>query len=133
VRAILLYEQSFDDANLDDPASVELLDLERNHPAAIHSFKDLDAIPHPLSRRRPIFPRSLPASVTHGAATVVFLIDTDGHARLPRVLAASDPAFGYAATQAVASWIFDPPTIQSHAVVARAQIPIAFAVAPPAK
>jgi TonB family protein len=126
VASGVIYEQTFDDADLADPASVDLLALEKLHPDSIRRLTDLDAIPKPVSRRAPLFPRSIPAGVTAGDATVEFLIDSDGHARLPRVISASDPAFGYAAVEAVASWIFDPPTLHGHEAVARAEIPFKF-------
>jgi TonB family protein len=133
VPAAVIYSQTFDDSDLEDPAAGDLLDLEKKRPQSIHNLGDLDAFPRPVSRRPPIFPNALAGTVTSGSATVLFLIDSDGHARLPRVVEASDPAFGYAAVEAVSSWIFDPPTFHGHAVVARAEIPILFKFESPDK
>jgi TonB family protein len=54
------------------------------------------------------------------------LVDEEGRARLPRVVSATDPAFGYAAVQAVSTWWFEPPRAAGKTVVARAQIPFRF-------
>jgi len=54
------------------------------------------------------------------------LIDLEGRARLPRVVAASDPAFGYAAVQAISDWRFEPPTVKGETVVVRARVPFSF-------
>jgi TonB family protein len=64
--------------------------------------------------------------VTSGETLIEFLIDEEGRARLPRIVSASDEAFGYAAVQAVSSWRFEPPTRGGRAVVVRVQIPITF-------
>jgi len=126
VPTAVIYDHTFDDAQLEDPVGRDLLDLEKTHPQSIHNLEALDAIPRPVSQRRPLFPRALAGNTATGSATVRFLIDGDGHAQLPRVVEATDPAFGYAAVEAVASWIFDPPTFQGHAVVTSAEIPIHF-------
>jgi TonB family protein len=122
----IMDEQTFDDAHPEDPAAERLLRLERKHPELIYGAKALDTPLRAVSRRQPIFPFALRGRVAEGSADVLFLIDTDGHARLARVAAATDPAFGYAAVEAVSSWIFDVPTVHGKAVVARAVVPIRF-------
>jgi outer membrane biosynthesis protein TonB len=57
---------------------------------------------------------------------VEFLVDEHGHARLPRVVDASAPEFGYAAVAAVALWTFEAPTAKGEPVVVRVRAPFIF-------
>jgi TonB family protein len=106
-----------------------LLSVEKKHPDRIFTLKQLDAIPKPLSRKIPLFP--LTATNPTGEAKIEVLIDTEGFVRLPRILSASDPAFGYAATQAVVAWRFESPLVKGKPVIARAVIPFSFSVQAP--
>ena len=65
-----------------------------------------------------------------GEATIEVLIDKDGWVQLPRVVSTSNPAFGWAAAQAVAVWRFEPPKVGGKAVVTRVRIPFVFSDAP---
>lgn len=105
---------------------VALLRREEKKPETILTLRDLDAPPAPLSRRPPRFPVAAVGKYAAGEALIEFLIDEEGRARLPRVVSATDDAFGYAAVQSVAQWRFEPPTRGGKPVVVRAQIPIAF-------
>ena len=67
----------------------------------------------------------------HGEAQVEFLVDEQGHAHLPRIAGASDPAFGYAAVQAVSQWLFEPPKAGGKAAVVRVVEPFEFDATPP--
>ena len=64
--------------------------------------------------------------VKGGETLIEILVDEEGRARLPRILSASDEAFGYAAVQGVAAWRFDPPKRGGRPVVVRVQIPFSF-------
>lgn len=112
-----------------DDEDLELLRREEKKPASILSARDLDRPITPLSRRPPRFPLSVKEEVTKGEALIEFLIDEEGRARLPRIVSASEEAFGYAAVQGVATWRFEPPTRGGKPVVVRAQIPLSFGVA----
>jgi TonB family protein len=131
---ILRVERDFDPDDVpglvahDDHA---LLKRERSHPDSIIGADRLDAPLQPLSRQPPVFPQALRNPVDHGTARVEFLIDTDGHARLPRIVEASDPEFGYAAVQAVAQWLFEPPKAGGKAAVVRVEVPFDFVSRPP--
>jgi outer membrane biosynthesis protein TonB len=46
--------------------------------------------------------------------------------RLPRIISATDPAFGFAAAQAVFGWQFKPPTKGGQPVVTKVRIPFGF-------
>jgi len=109
-----------------------LLRREEKKPESILSLRDLDAKLKPLSRRPPRFPLSVKAEVTKGEAVIEFLIDEDGRVRLPRIVSASEEAFGYAAVQGVATWRFEPPSRGGRPVVVRVQVPISFDDTPPA-
>lgn len=125
--SVVGFEQDFGvhDSRLVSADDDRLLRMETNHPDRIIRNADLDAPLHPIITRPPIFPRSL-AKDTRGSAVVEVLIDETGRSRLPRIISASDPAFGYAAVQAVALWTFAAPTSKGHAVVTRARIPFDF-------
>ena len=105
------------------------MDLARSiekHPEKIVSAGKLDQRLHPVSRRPPIFPAEIRSKTDHGAATVEIVIDEDGRARIPRVVSASEPAFGYAAVQAIAFWRFDPPLSGGKKVKTKVQVPFDF-------
>ena len=103
-RALLGFEQDFlpSDHNLVTEVDFRLLRLEQKHPERIARSGDLDSPIKAVITRPPIFPRSLAGHATRGEALVDLLVDEDGHARLPRVVSASEPAFGYSAVQAAA-------------------------------
>ncbi|MFI5355777.1 MAG: TonB family protein [Opitutales bacterium] len=86
----------------------------------------LDAKLQPLSEPRPAFPRRLRGKVARGQAVIGCFVDEAGQAELPHVLSATDPAFGYAACQAIAMWRFTPPRRDGQPVVVRAEIPVEF-------
>jgi TonB family protein len=115
-----------------DSDDLALLRRETKKPESIVALRDLDTAPVPRSRRPPVFPRSVPETVTKGEALVEFLIDEDGRARLPRIVSATDDAFGYAAVQSIASWRFEPPQRGGKSVVVRVQIPVNFSRTPAA-
>jgi TonB family protein len=119
------FEHEFNYANLSDDDD-SLLSMEKKHPERIVSADKLDAEPTPLSRRSPVFPVQVPPEVTKGEAVIQFLIDKEGRARIPRVVSATDPAFGYAGIQAVGTWLFTPPLSGGKPVVTRVQIPLRF-------
>jgi TonB family protein len=103
-----------------------LLRDEKKKPASIIGADKLDSPLKPLSRRPPVFPLALRGKTDQGQAQIEFLVDEEGHARLPRIAEASDPAFGYAAVQAVSQWLFEPPKAGGKAVVVRVVVPFTF-------
>lgn len=74
----------------------------------------------------PVYPSALVASAAKGSADVEFIIDRDGRARLPRVVSATQPEFGWAAATAVSQWVFEPPQRGGDALAVRVQISIGF-------
>lgn len=132
VQHLLSFEQDFSPSDLPDDAGDDLLSLEKKHPDRIFLNGALDATLKPLSQASPAFPKSLLGKTDKGEAMIEILVDEEGRVRLPRVVSASDPAFGYSAVQAVSAWWFEPPKAAGKTVVARAQIPFKFESKSPA-
>lgn len=124
----LKLDQSFSSFELRDDTSDDLLRLEKKHPERIVGGGKLDAPLKPISRRAPVFPVGVAENTTTGNAVIECLIDENGHARLPRIVSASEPAFGYAAMQAANAWWFERPTVGGKPAVARVQIPFSFSL-----
>jgi TonB family protein len=103
-----------------------LYSMEMKKSDRITVASKLDAVPKALSRRMPVFPLGVPAGTDSGTATVEFLIDKEGKVRLPRIKSASDPAFGHAAVQTVAHWLFEAPRAGGKTTITRVQVPVNF-------
>lgn len=95
--------------------------------------EELDVPLKPVSSRPPIYPSSLREAGQDGEAMIEFYVDKDGDAQLPRIVSATDPAFGYAAAQAVATWRFVAPKRTGKSVVVRAQQLVKFHLKEPIK
>jgi TonB family protein len=124
------YEQTFDRFPLLDDNAKRLFALETKHPEQIVNASSLDRPLKPFSGRSPVFPWTLPRDTREGKAVIECLVDERGHARLPRIVSASAPEFGYAAAQAANSWWFEPPTKDQKPVVTRVRIPFSFTLTP---
>jgi len=94
VPHLINFEQFFSPSELPDESGDYLLRLEKKHPERIVAAHALDAPLKPVSQRAPVFPVSVGPGVTTGEAMIEVLIDEDGHARLPRIVSATDEAFG---------------------------------------
>jgi TonB family protein len=127
-RTVLRFHQEFhsDDLNLVGAEEFRLMRLERKHPERIAKAGGTDQPIKLVGGRPASFPLSLFGKVPGGSATVEFLVDEHGHARLPRVVDASAPEFGYAAVAAVALWTFEAPTAKGEPVVVRVRAPFIF-------
>jgi TonB family protein len=126
VPFILGFEQEFSRSALPDNAADEALRLERKQPEKIVLAKDLDNPPIRLTKPVTTFPVKLLNSHATGEALIEALIDADGRVRLPRVVSATAPEFGYAAVQTVSAWWFEPPTRNGQPVTARVQLQVRF-------
>jgi TonB family protein len=129
--AILVQAQEFRGSGSDASFSRENADMlqrERDQPESIVNVSQLDAPLKPIARPAPVFP--LAASGENGEAVVEFVIDEAGHVRLPRVVSASAPAFGYAAVQAISTWRYEPPLVKGKPAVARVRVPFQFEIKP---
>jgi TonB family protein len=132
VQHLVNFEQVFGSIELPDESGDDLLRLEKKHPERIVAASALDAPLKPVSQRAAVFPVSVGADVATGEAVIEVLIDEDGHARLPRIVSATDEAFGYAAMQAAAAWWFEPPMAGGKPAVVRARVPFKFGTKSPA-
>jgi TonB family protein len=129
-KAFLRMEHKFAQSGLEPTMTSEdwhLLSLEKKHPEEILSAKKLDAPLKPVSQRSPVFPASLQGGgIDRGEALIEILIDEEGKVRLPRIARATEPAFGYAAIQAVVDWRFEPPKAGGKSAVVHVQVPFGF-------
>jgi TonB family protein len=108
---------------------VRLLRLAR--AGAIRGGGGLDEKITPVYRVAPGYPAALAAGERPtGNATIEFLIDRDGRARLPRIVSATHEEFGWAAATAVGQWIFRTPKRAGESTEVKVQIPVNFS--PPA-
>jgi len=110
----------------------DLLRLEKKHPEKILSGKKLDAPLKPIFRQKPRFPSSVADRLDHGEATIEILINEEGKVFLPRVVETTDPAFGYAAVQAIVAWRFEPPLAAGKPAIVRVLVPFKFVLEPAA-
>lgn len=126
VATLMNFEQSFSSTELPDESADKLLALEKRHPDQIISAAGLDKPLKPISQRAAVFPKSLAGKTAQGEALLEILINEEGHVILPRIVSASDPAFGYAAVQSVSAWWFEPPKAGGKPVVVRVRVPFSF-------
>lgn len=103
-----------------------ILRMMKKAPDKIVPASQLDERPKPLSARPPIYPTKQLEAGQPGSAQIEFMIDEEGDAQLPRIVSSTEPAFGYAAVQAVATWRFAPPRKGGKPVVTRVQVPMSF-------
>jgi TonB family protein len=103
-----------------------ILRLIEKSPEKIVSANQLDERPRALSTRPPVYPTKLLEAGRPGSAQIEFIIDEEGDAQLPRIISSTEPSFGYAAVQAVATWRFAPPRRGGKRVATRVQVPINF-------
>lgn len=125
--AMMVYEEIFEGdglAQLVGNEGTNLLRREKKKPQSIHGAVDLDDKLRPSFRKPPLFP--LNAKSDTGQASVEFILDETGRARLPRIVSASEDVFGYAAVQAVSSWRFDPPKVGGKPAAVRVRVPFNF-------
>jgi TonB family protein len=118
------YKFSADDAAVRDDRA--LIERETKQPDSIAKANKLDAQPKPTAMRQPAFPAALRGKAESGEAVVEFLIDEQGHVRLPRIVSATDPAFGDAAAQALIAWQFVAPKAGGQPAVVKVKIPMKF-------
>jgi TonB family protein len=98
----------------------------------ISSAKGLDARLAPIYRVQPVYPQALKArGGPAGRAEIELVVDHEGRVRLPRIISATEPEFGWAAATALAQCIFTPPTRGGVPLNVKVRIPVDFAAAPP--
>lgn len=102
-----------------------LRDIEKQR-AKIVAARELDTQLKPMTQIPPVFPAALAKTKAKGAAEVEVIIDREGRVRLPRIVSATAPEFGYAAAQAVAQWRFEPPRSKGKKMHVRVVVPFEF-------
>ncbi|MFM1850665.1 MAG: hypothetical protein RIS54_349 [Verrucomicrobiota bacterium] len=116
------------DAEIDDASAAILKRLRLGGEAAEYPQEaDLNEVLVTVKEAEPIFPSQLDDAVTGGEAEIEFFVDRSGAVRLPRIVSASEPAFGYAACQAVAAWAFSEPRQAGAPVIVRVRRTLTFA------
>lgn len=111
-------------ASGDEPVG-RLVILARKN--ALRGGGELDEKLTPLYRVAPRYPAVWQAAdKPSGEATIEFVIDRDGRARLPRIVTATHEEFGWAAATAVAQWLFRPPVRGGAPTEVMVQIPFTF-------
>jgi len=113
------------DASVGEQAR-QIIEWLKKNPEKILSPDRLDQPIKPVRRRAPVYPSALLAAGRKGEAVIEFFIDEKGRARLPAIVSATAPEFGYAAAQAIASWSFEPPRKGGKPAVVRVRIPLDF-------
>lgn len=132
-NALLSFRQDFSRSTNHGVVSdrdLHFLRCEQKKPETIVAARDLDGSLVPIVRQPPQFPPTITEPATGGEAVIEFIVDDEGTVRLPRIASATQPAFGYAAIQAISGWRFESPTYGGREVAARVQVPIAFEPAP---
>lgn len=85
------------------------------------SPRELDRPPAPTHTVAPIHPRS-----SSGRATLEFIIDENGRARMPILVSSPDLELGARAAEALTQWTFTPPTRKGRAVAVRVRQEFVF-------
>jgi TonB family protein len=86
----------------------------------------LDQPLKPLWRGFPVYPRKLLDERLQGRAVIEFVIDRDGRARVPRVVEATAPEFGWAGMAAITQWVFERPMRGGQPVDVTVRVPVEF-------
>lgn len=129
IASVLGFRHRFElapDTPGDPRMELRLLERTERQPSLFGFPAALDRPVRPKEQKAPVFPTELQRKQREGEALVEFYLDEEGRPRLPRVRHATDPAFGYAAVQAVAQWTFDPPTTHGQPTVMRVAVPFHF-------
>lgn len=108
------------------PTSTKTLLAELRADAALVQPVPPRVRPRPWMANGPLFPRLWASTPPQGEATVEILIDRQGRAQLPKVIACTAPEFGAAAARAVAAWRFFPIQADGKPIVTRVQVPFGF-------
>ncbi|MEO6004480.1 MAG: TonB family protein [Opitutus sp.] len=93
----------------------------------IQGAKGLDQKLTPIYRAMPHYPgafvgREAPA----GQAVIDLIVDREGRVRLPRIVSASQPEFGWAAATAALQWVFKAPRRAGEPTEVKVRIPFEF-------
>lgn len=128
--ALLTFEQVFNQMGATSPVdqpTKDLLDALESGSPKVYGPGEIDAMPKPTYRVAPELPEALRKSGTPATAEIEIIVDPTGRARLPRIVSATDTAFGWAAATAASRWMFQPALKNGEPVYLRVHIPFKFA------
>jgi TonB family protein len=111
----------------DAPADPLAALLAEAKAGTIGGANGLDGKLVPIFRASPVYPASLRlVGLPAGKAVIEFIIDQEGRVRLPRIVSATDPAFGWSAATAISQWVFEAPTRKGQPTEVKVQVPFQF-------
>ena len=108
----------------------DLLSAPASGGDALPGLSQLDRLPTMRYSVAPVYPAELRRRHQNGRTVIEFILDTEGHVHLPRIVEATHPDFGWSAATALLRARFDAPTRNGHPVAARLQLPFEFATQP---
>lgn len=111
-------------------AERDLLSAPATGGDALPGLAELDRQPAMRYGVAPVYPTALRRRHQNGRAVIEFILDTEGHVHLPRIVEATHPDFGWSAATALLRARFDTPTRNGRPVAARLQLPFEFATQP---
>ncbi|MDR1012047.1 MAG: energy transducer TonB [Opitutaceae bacterium] len=88
----------------------------------------LDAVPEPIKRAPPVYPRNMKDSGMVGEVVVQFIVNKSGDVVGPTIVRSNNPGFEQAAIDAVLKWKFRPGRRNGVPVSTRMQIPLRFSL-----
>jgi len=94
--------------------------------SALHLKEPPDAVPQPIVRMDPVYPRELKELGISGEVVVEFVVNTNGHPSEAKIVRSSHPLFSAAAMETVAQWRFLPGRKAGKLVRTRVQQPMTF-------
>lgn len=112
--------------------SRRLARLIRRDPDRIFPSGEIDAVPKLLVNKAPVIPSSHRQSAEDHTVRAEIVISRRGTVEMAKILEETDPAYGYAAVQALSEWQFSPPTLDGKVVDTRVVVPLIFRAQVPA-
>lgn len=93
----------------------------------IEGAKGLDQKLIPIYRAMPHYPGTFVGrEAPSGEAVIEVVVDRSGRVRLPRIVSASQPEFGWAAATAAMQWVFKAPQRAGEPTEVKVRIPFKF-------
>lgn len=106
--------------------TMRLVRVLRNDPDRITKSSLLDEIPPLVFSKQPVIPTMHRDSPEDALVRAEVIIGRRGTVELARVIEQTAPEYGYAATQALSEWQFEPPRSEGKVVDTRLIIPLIF-------
>ena len=98
-------------------------------PTGILNASEVDQAPRLINPApRPQYPIELRRAGTSGQATVRFIVTREGKPIDITVTHATHPAFGYAASEAVAKWRYEPAIKDGQPIACLLSAPVVFSL-----